>query len=184
MTTVQEQYTSAVRQTQETWAGIVDSVTDTLQKSTIVPGRSTGLFDPTAAIDQIFDFWGKALDVQREAAKQLAGVTLSLGDQVRSQAESVGTAVREQAESAKRLAREQVEVVEAAEREQARAAQAAEREKAAEQREKAARQREKLAQKYEDYTKVELQEELAGRDLPKTGNVDELRDRLIADDQK
>jgi 2-keto-4-pentenoate hydratase len=31
---------------------------------------------------------------------------------------------------------------------------------------------------------AELQDELAGRDLAKTGNVDELRDRLVADDLK
>jgi hypothetical protein len=31
-------------------------------------------------------------------------------------------------------------------------------------------------------TKVELSEELGARDLPKSGNVDELRDRLIEAD--
>jgi len=43
---------------------------------------------------------------------------------------------------------------------------------------------EQAAERYQDMTKAELQEELASRDLPKTGNVDELRQRLIADDQK
>jgi hypothetical protein len=42
--------------------------------------------------------------------------------------------------------------------------------------------RDAAAERYEHMTKVELSEELAARDLPKTGNVDELRDRLIEND--
>jgi hypothetical protein len=38
--------------------------------------------------------------------------------------------------------------------------------------------------KYDDLTKAELQEELGARDLPKTGTVDELRERLVSDDLK
>ena len=44
--------------------------------------------------------------------------------------------------------------------------------------------REQAAKTYDDLTKAELQDELAARDLPKTGNVEELRERLVADDLK
>jgi hypothetical protein len=74
--------------------------------------------------------------------------------------------VREQAETVTNVAREQAQAV----REQVEAAREAVREQVAEQ--------------YSDLTKAELQDELASRDLPKTGNVDELRARLIADDLK
>ena len=39
--------------------------------------------------------------------------------------------------------------------------------------------RDAAAERYQEMTKVELCDQLAARDLPKTGNVDELRDRLI-----
>ena len=44
--------------------------------------------------------------------------------------------------------------------------------------------REQAAKTYDDLNKAELQEELGARNLPKTGNVDELRERLVADDLK
>lgn len=149
MATLQDQYISAVRQSQDTWVGVVDTFTEGLQKSFALPGATPfDVVDPSAAIDQVFDFWGKTLEVQRDVSKQFAGLTLAVAEKARTQAESVGAAVREQAESAVRAVREQA------------------------------------AHKYADLTKAELQDELARRDLPKTGNVDELRERLIADDQK
>lgn len=165
---VQDQYTNTVRQTQEAWAGIVESVTDNLQQFS--KAAPVGSVDPSAAIDQIFDFWSKTLEAQREVLKQIAGASVAAGEKVRSQAEQVGSVVRDQGESAKQAARDQVESTERAARQQAAAAKRAEREQ--------------VASKYEDLTKAELQDELAGRDLPKTGNVDELRERLIADDLK
>lgn len=160
MATLQDQYISAVRQSQDTWVGIVDTFTDNLQKSFASTGATPfEVVDPTAAIDQVFDFWGKTLEVQRDVSKQFASLTVAVAEKARSQAESVGTAVREQAESAVRAVREQAESAQEIVREQA-------------------------AEKYAELTKAELQDELARRDLPKTGNVDELRERLIADDQK
>ena len=48
----------------------------------------------------------------------------------------------------------------------------------------AASVREQAAKTYDDLNKAELQDELAARDLPKTGTVEELRERLVADDLK
>ena len=161
-TGIQEQYTSTVKQTQDAWVGIVESLTENLQsfgKQSPFP-----VVDPAEAIDQVFDFWEKTLEAQREVAKQLVGVTVAAGERVRTQAEQLGSVVREQAEQVTSAAREQAQAV----REQAEAARRAERAQ--------------VEARYEDLTKVELQDELASRELPKTGNVDELRARLVADD--
>lgn len=155
--TMQEQYVSSVRQAQETWSGVAESFTENLQKSFGQVGTFS-VVDPYEAIDQLFDFWTKTLEVQRDVTKQLIGATMAVSDKVRSQAESIGAAVREQGESMQQSVRQQVESVQEAAHTQA-------------------------VKKYDDLTKVELQEELASRDLPKTGNVDELRERLVADDQ-
>ena len=156
---VQDRYTSTVRQAQETWSGLLESVLDNQQKAFGHSVSPFGLVNPSAAIDQVFDLWTKTLEVQREAAKTLVGVTVTVGETLRTQAQSVGEMVREQTESANRVAREQVDAVKQAAEEQA-------------------------VRKYADLTKAELQDALDRRDLPKTGNVDELRERLIADDQK
>jgi hypothetical protein len=162
---IQDQYASTVRQTQEAWAGIVESLTDNAQALT-KSGNPVPTIDPTAAIDQVFDFWSKTLDAQREVLKQLAGASVAVGEQVRSHAEQVGSAVREQGENAKTAVREQTEAAKRAERQQERA------------------QRDQAAAKYDDLSKSELQDELANRGLVKSGNVDELRSRLVADDLK
>ena len=157
---VQDQYTDTVRQTQEAWSGAVETWTSGVQKafgaSPVVPFRSP---DPVATIDQLFDFAEKALQVQREFVKNLVSATASVGQAVRHQAESTGDAVRTQTESTGRLIREHNDAV----------AQAA---------------TDQIADKYGDKTKAELQDELGRRDLPKTGNVEELRSRLVEADQK
>ncbi len=157
--TIQDQYVSTVRQAQQTWTDAAESAAGTVQKAFAQSASPFAIINPTQAIDQIFDFWEKTLDVQREVAKQLVGATVAASDRAREQAESVAEAVRENVESAKRAAREQAESAEEAAHEQ-------------------------VVQKYDEMTKAELQEELASRELPKTGNVDELRERLVADDEK
>lgn len=142
--TIQDQYSSALRRTQNTAADAVSTFTKDLQSAF---GQPMGFGDPSAAIDQVFDFWENALAVQRDFAKKLVSLSGAVGETVRTQVESVGETVRSQVESTKEAARDQ------------------------------------LAKRYEDLTKPELQDLLAGRDLPKTGNVDELRARLIEDDQ-
>ncbi len=156
---VSEQYSNTVRQAQETMASMMESFASNTQKVFAQPVSPFGTADPTAGIDQVFDFLGKTLEVQRDFAKKLAGVTVSVGETVREQATSVGEAVREHTESVGELAREQADSVKRATQEQA-------------------------AKQYEQLTKVELADELDRRNLPKTGNVDELRARLIEDDRK
>jgi hypothetical protein len=157
--TIQDQYLSTVRQATETWTGVAEALTDNVQKAFAQAAGPFEHIDPNAAIDQVFDFWEKTLEAQRGVVKQFAGVTVAAAEQVRSQAESLGTAVREQTESASQTVREYAEATQDAAQEQA-------------------------AKKYADLTKAELQDDLAKRDLPKTGTVDELRERLIEDDTK
>ena len=87
---------------------------------------------------------------------------------------SVGHAVHEQAAKAEQAVREQAGK---AEHERAREARKAERQQARQARDQA-------RDRYEGQTKAELSDQLAERDLPKTGNVDELIERLVEADTK
>ena len=88
------------------------------------------------------------------------------------QAEKVADLTTRQAEKAEELAKEQATKVEQAEQEQAREAKRVERAQAKQAREQA-------REPYEELTKAELADQLSERGLPKTGNVDELIERLV-----
>jgi hypothetical protein len=81
------------------------------------------------------------------------------------------------AESAGMLSGAVREQAEQAEKELAREARKAEREQARHDHDKA-------RERYEGLTKAELSDQLGQRDLPKTGNVDELVERLVEADSK
>ena len=85
--------------------------------------------------------------------------------------------MHEQAGKAEQAAREQAEQGEQAEKELAREARKAEREQARHAHDKA-------RERYESLTKAELSDLLDQRHLPKTGNVDELVERLVEADSK
>jgi hypothetical protein len=93
---------------------------------------------------------------------------------VREKAEAAGDIAREHAENAERAAREQAAKAEQAEKELARQAE----------REHARQAHDRARQRYEGLTKAELSDLLAKRDLPKTGNIDELIERLVEADSK
>jgi hypothetical protein len=174
--TVQDEFATTLRQTQDAWISAAESWTQNLQRfapQTLVAPFGVG--DATAVIDQFFDFTERLLDVNREYAKNLAGAVTAFGGAVRQHVDSVGEVVRGQAQATTDIAKEQVERAEQEEREQARQAKRAEQEQAR-QAKQAARER------YEGWTKAELAEELGNRDLPKTGTVDELRERLVEAD--
>ena len=85
--------------------------------------------------------------------------------------------MHEQAGKAEQAAREQADQAEQAEKDLAREARKAEREQARHTHDKA-------RERYEGLTKAELSDQLDQRNLPKTGNVDELVERLIEADSK
>ena len=136
--------------------------------------------DLIPAVDRYFAVVQLTVDVNRylavkwvRAAGRLTGVVSdqaeSAADVVREMPASVGHVVHEQAAQAGQAIGEQAEK---AERERAREARKAAREQARQARER-----------YEGWTKAELSDQLAERDLPKTGNVGDLIERLIEDDQ-
>jgi hypothetical protein len=164
--TIQDQYIETFRQTQETWVDVVKSFTT---ETPWTFGPRSPLFsyvDPNKTIDQFFDFWEQSLEAQRTVAKQLVGASISAGEKVREQVESVSSVLRQNADSVGQAFREQADTVTATFQSAADAV------------------RDQAAKSYDDLTKAELQEELGARNLPKTGNVDELRERLVADDLK
>ena len=161
--TIQDQYIETFRQTQETWADAVKSFTNDAQRAFEQPSPVFSYVDPNKTIDQVFDFWEKSLEAQRTLAKQLVGASISAGEKVREQVESVSALVRQNADSVGQALREQADSVTAAFKSAAAAAS---------------------EQTYQNLNKAELQEELGARNLPKNGTVDELRERLVADDLK
>ena len=143
--------------------------------------------DLIPAVERYFDVVQLTVDINRylavkwvQAAGRLTGVVRdqaeSAADAVREIPASAGHAVHEQAAQAEQAVREQAEKAEQAERERARQARKAEREQTRQAHDQA-------RQRYEGQTKAELSDQLAERDLPKTGTVDELTERLIEDDQ-
>jgi hypothetical protein len=187
MTSMTRQYSAAASHARN----VVDKTADVwTEGARTVTGRLFGLpqVDLVPAVERYFDLVQRTVEINRrlavrwaEAAGTLSGVVRekaeSAGDVVREKAEAAGDIAREQAENAERAAREQAAKAEQAEKELARQARQAEREHA---RQAHARAR----QRYEGLTKAELSDLLAKRDLPKTGNIDELIERLVEADSK
>jgi hypothetical protein len=179
----------AAEKTPGFWTRGARTVTD------LVPG--TPRVDLVPAVERYFDLVQRTVDINRhlavrcaEAMGTLSGVirekTESAGDLVREKAEVAGNVVREQAEKAEQAALEQAEKAERATRQQAERAEQAEKELARRarqaQREQARRAHKRARERYEGRTKAELSDQLAKRELPKTGNVDELIERLVEAD--
>ena len=133
--------------------------------------------DLVPAVERYFDFVQRAVNVNRSIAVEWTQAVDALSGVARKRAESAGEVVRERAESVERAASEQAEKAEQAQEELAREARRIERQKAREAHEQA-------RARYESLTKAELSDLLAERSLPKTGNVDELVERLVEADAK
>jgi len=116
----------------------------------------------------------RAVSVAGEAAGQYRD---SVGSVLRNQVNALSDSVHEQVNKTDQIIQDQAERAEQAERDEIRQARAAER-REARQAHQTARER------YEGKTKTELADELSTRDLPKTGNLDELIDRLADADTK
>jgi len=177
---------NAAEKTPGFWMRGARTVTD------LVPG--TPRVDLVPAVERYFDLVQRTVDINRhlavkcaEALGTLSGVILekteSAGDRVREKAEVAGNVVRVQAEQAEQAALEQAEKAERAIRQQAEQAEKelARRARQA-QREQARRAHKRARERYEGRTKAELSDQLAKRELPKTGNVDELIERLVEAD--
>jgi hypothetical protein len=174
MTSTTQRYRAAASQSASTAEKIADFWTQGSQRLSdyMLPGLPQ--VDLVPVVERYFEFVQRTVDISRDLTIKWAEAAGTLSGAVREQAESVGGLVRGQAESARDFMHGQAQQ---AEKELAREARQAEREQARHARDKA-------RERYEGLTKAELSDRLDQRNLPKTGNVDELVERLVEADSK
>jgi hypothetical protein len=188
MTSTTQRYSAAASQSASTVEKIADFWTQGSQRLSdyMLPGLPQ--VDLVPVVERYFEFLQRTVDISRDLTIKWAEAAGMLSGAVRDQAESVGGLVREQAESARDFVHEQADKAEQAAREQAEQGEQAEKELAREarkaEREQARHAHEVARERYEGLTKTELSELLGQRDLPKTGNVDDLVERLVEADSK
>jgi len=177
MTSTTQRYRAAASQSASTAEKIADFWTQGSQRLSdyMLPGLPQ--VDPVPVVERYFEFVQRTVDISRDLTIKWAEAAGTLSGAVREQAESVGGLVRGQAESAREFVHEQAGKAGQAEKELAREARQAEREQARHARDKA-------RERYEGLTRAELSDRLDQRNLPKTGNVDELVERLVEADSK
>ena len=173
----------ATEKSVESWKQGAKTLTD--QANVVAKMPAVDLTQPVA---RYFDFVQKSVDLNRDLATRWAELVTSMTGTVREQAEKVSSIVKDQtdraadvatesAHKAEELAQEQADLAEKAEKEQERLARQAERAAAKEAKAKA-------REPYEELTKAELSDQLAERGLPKSGNVEELIERLVSADSE
>jgi len=140
----------------------------------------------TAVAEALRDQLETVTDFQRGHSRSIStwisSESETFEDAAKQQSEQVEKAQREQQERAEQTEREQEQRARQAERDQQEQARQAEREKVRVEREQNRRARQEARERYQGLTKAELAEKLAERELPKTGTVDELIDRLVSAD--
>ena len=129
------------------------------------------------ALTSITDAWRDQLSTVTDFQQ---GHAQAISTWISSETETFENAAKRQAEQADSAQRQQAERFRQAREEQQEQARQADREKARQEREQARRARQEARERYEGLTKAELADQLAERGLPKTGNVDELVDRLVS----
>ena len=163
-------YAQTMRQMQE---AVTDMAKGWLGPASAVfsspPTSGYGLVDPSEAYGQMTRLTERLVSINTEYFQDLAGAVskhlAGLASVFKDEIVTGVTLISDQAEKVEDAAVEQANEIERAQRAEARRVKKAARDAAAE--------------RYQEMTKVELSEQLAARDLPKTGNVDELRERLI-----
>ena len=163
---------SAVERSTELWKQNAYSLSDQTRR---VPNMVQ--IDLIPAAEQYFDFVRRTVDINRKFAIKWLETANTLSAAAAEQVESVGTLMREQADNAHGIAQAEAKKAEEVEENLDREVRKLERERATQAHEKA-------AERYESLTKAELSDLLAERGLPKTGNVDELIERLVEADEK
>jgi hypothetical protein len=168
---------NAAEKTADIWTRGARAATD------LVPGVPR--VDLVPAVERYFELVQRTVDINRHLAVRCAEAMGTLSGVVREKAESAGDLVREKAQAADNVMSEQAEKAQRAALEQAEKAEQAEKGLARQaQREQARRAHKRARERYEGLTKAELSDQLAKRELPKTGNVDALIERLVEADSK
>ena len=175
-TATADQARTATERSVEVWKRGARTITD---QADLVAKMPT--IDLTEPVTRYFEYVQRTVDLNREFAVRWAELMTSFTCVVREQAEAVIHIVKDRTEQVADLASKQAEkgeqtareLADKAEREMVRKARAAEREQARLAHEKA-------REPYEGLSKAELSDLLAERDLPKTGTVEELIERLAS----
>jgi hypothetical protein len=188
MTSTTERYRAAASQSASTVEKIADFWTQGSQRLTdrMLPGLPQVNLVPM--VERYFEFVQRTVDISRDLTLKWAETAGTLSGAVRDQAESVSGLVHEQTESTRDFVHAQAAKAERAAHQQAAQAEEAEKELAREarkaERDQAKHAHDKARERYEGLTKAELSDQLDQRHLPKTGNVDELVERLVEADSK
>ncbi len=177
MTSTTERYRAAASKSASTVEKMADFWTQGSQKLTDYVPAGLPQVNLVPFVERYFEFVQRTVDISRDLTIKWAESAGMLSGVVREQAESARDFAHEQAGKAEQAAREQADLAEQAEKELAREARKAEREQAKHAHDTA-------RERYEGLTKAELSDQLGQRDLPKTGNVDELIERLVEADSK
>ena len=177
MTSTTERYRAAASQSASTVEKVADFWTQGSKTLTNYVPAGLPQVDLVPFVERYFEFVQRTVDISRDLTIKWAESAGMLSGVVREQAESARDFAHEQAGKAQQAAREQAELAGQAEKEMVREARKAEREQARHAHDKA-------RERYEGLTKAELSDLLDKRDLPKTGNVDELIERLVEADSK
>ena len=188
MSTLTKQYSETASRA----SGVAERAADRLEKGTKEVAERLPVLVPRVnlvpAVEHYFDFVQRAVNMNRRVAVRWARAVGRMSGAARKQAESAGEAVRERAEAAGDAVRERAESFERAAEQQAEQAERAEEKRGREarriERQEATQAHEQARARYEGMTKAELSDLLAERELPKSGNVDELIERLVEADGK
>ena len=172
MTSTTESYTAVASQAREATEKTVEAwqkgaKTFTEQANVVAKLPTIDLAQP---VERYFEYVQRSVDLNRDLATRWAELVSSMTGTVRSQAEKVGSIVKDQTEKVANVATDQAKKAEEVAQQQAEAAEQVEKEQAREA--------------YEGLTKAALSDQLAERGLPKTGNIDDLIERLVSADSE
>jgi hypothetical protein len=171
MNTLTRQYSTAANQartaaekTADLWSQRARTLADSLPDLPQI--------DLVPAVERYFDLVQRTVDVNRRLAVRWAEAASALPGAVREKTESANKVTRAKVSEAEQTAHEHAE----------RASHELAREARKMEREQARKAQAKAREPYEGLTKAELSDLLAKRGLPKSGNVDELIERLVEAD--
>lgn len=184
----------------ESYAAIADQARTAIERSARIWQQSTQQFsdqvdavttvpqvDLSHAVQRYFQYLEDGLEVNRGLVRKWIDYTWSSLDDLtrvglesmtgfaRGHGEAIGTWISAETEIARDAVVDQAQEAERVQAEQVREQRRAERAQAREAHRRA-------RERYEGLTKAELADQLADRDLPKTGTVEELIERLVAAD--
>ncbi len=171
-----------LRATGEAWTGVGETWMRQSQ-AWFDRASSAGMaaFRPAETMEQVYRLSGRLTAVNMKYGEDLMDAWLALTSAVTQHVSGLAEVFNDELRTVSQVATESTERLDEAAREQVREAERVARNQAQALRRHV---RQEAASHYEELTKTELSEELARRDMPRSGTVEELRARLIEDDLK